>query len=211
MDHKTSPICTECWQGILPHNDPGCQRCGKPFVSGISTTCAECIQSEPAFESARSFGSYSGTLKKAVNLFKYHGIKRLAGPLSDIMHRISIPSVDAVIPVPLYKKRLRQREFNQSALLAKRISEHLGIPLILDCLIKVSDTTPQVGMNSKDRFKNVKKAFIIKDSSVIRDRNILLVDDVFTTGATVRECSGILKKAGARNVYVITLAHGVMN
>ena len=211
LDHNTAPICTECWQGILPHDGPGCQKCGKPFVSGISTTCADCIQSEPYFRNARSFGPHKGALKKAINLFKYHGIKRLAGPLSDVMHRISIPSVDAVIPVPLYKKRLRQREFNQSALLAKRTAKQLGIPFTPDCLARIRDTTPQVGMNSNDRFKNVKKAFIIKDSSVIRDRNILLVDDVFTTGATVRECSRIMKKAGAQNVYVRTLAHGVMN
>lgn len=211
QDHKTAPICTECWQGILPHNGPGCQKCGKPFVSGISTTCSDCIQSEPAFKIAKSFGPYKGTLRKAINLFKYHGITRLATPLSEIMHRTGIPSVDAVIPVPLYKKRLKQREFNQSALLAKRTAEHLGIQFSHDCLVKIRDTTPQVGMNSKDRLKNIKKAFIIKDSSVIRNRNILLVDDVFTTGATVRECSGMLKKAGAQNVYVRTLAHGVMN
>ena len=196
---------------MLPHSGSGCEKCGRPFVSGVSTTCADCIQSEPHFENARSFGPYNGTLKKAINLFKYHGIKRLAGPLSDVMHRVSIPSVNTVIPVPLYKKRLREREFNQSALLAKHTAKRLGIPLALDCLVKTRDTTPQVGMNSKDRFKNIKKAFIINDSSVIRNRNALLVDDVFTTGATVRECSRMLKKAGADNVYVITLAHGVMD
>ena len=211
LDHNTAPICTECWQGIRPHNGPRCQKCGKPFVSGISTTCADCIQSEPYFRNASSFGPHNGALKKAINLFKYHGIKRLAGPLSDIMLRMNIPPVDTVVPVPLHKKRLRQREFNQSALLAKNTAKTLDISLILDCLVKIRDTTPQVGMNSKSRLKNVKKAFIIKDSSIIRNRNILLVDDVFTTGATVRECSRMLKKAGAHNVYVITLAHGVMD
>ncbi len=211
LDHRTAPICSECWQGMLPHSGSGCEKCGRPFASGVSTTCADCIQSEPLFENARSFGPYNGTLKKAINLFKYHGIKRLAGPLSDVMHRVSIPSVNTVIPVPLYKRRLREREFNQSALLARHTAKHLGIQLALDCLVKTRDTTPQVGMNSRDRFKNIKKAFIIKDSSVIRNRNALLVDDVFTTGATVRECSRVLKKAGADNVYVITLAHGVMD
>jgi ComF family protein len=196
---------------MLPHDGPGCLKCGRPFVSGISTTCADCIKSEPHFENARSFGPYNGTLRKAINLFKYHGIKRLAGPLSDVMHRISIPSVSTVVPVPLYKRRLRQREFNQSALLAKQTAKQLGIPLTLDCLVKTRDTAPQVGMNSKDRFRNVNKAFIIKDSSLILNRNTLLVDDVFTTGATVRECSRMLKKAGADKVYVITLAHGVMD
>jgi ComF family protein len=196
---------------MLPHSGAGCEKCGRPFVSGVSTTCADCIQNEPHFENARSFGTYKGTLRKAINLFKYHGIKRLAGPLSDVMHRVSIPSVNTVIPVPLYKRRLREREFNQSALLAGHTAKRLGIPLALDCLVKTRDTTPQVGMNSRDRFKNVKKAFIIKDNSVIRGRNALLIDDVFTTGATVRECSRMLKKAGADNVYVITLAHGVMD
>lgn len=158
---------------------------------------------------ARSFGPYNGTLRTAINLFKYRGIRRLAGPLSDVMLHIDIPHVDAVIPVPLYKKRLRKREFNQSALLAKNVAKRLGTSLVLDCLVKIRDTVPQVGLNSKARRKNIRGAFEVKNSAFIEDRDVLLIDDVFTTGATAGECTRVLKKAGAGDVHVVTLVHGV--
>ena len=208
-DHKTAPICSDCWQTVSPYEGPMCRRCGKPLVSDVSTTCGECLEDEPAFSYARSFGLYEGVLKKAISLLKFYGIKRLSKPLSDIIFHIEMPRVDAVIPVPLHEKRLRQREFNQSALLAKYLAESLGIAVLLNCLVKVRDTMPQVGLNSGHRRKNIKRAFDIKQRELIEGKNIMLVDDVVTTGATVRECSRILKKAGARNIYVITLAHGM--
>jgi len=209
-DHKTAPICSDCWQSVSPYEGPMCRRCGKPLVSDVSTTCGECLEDGPAFSYARSFGLYEGVLKKAISLLKFYGIKRLSKPLSDIILHIEMPRVDAVIPVPLHEKRLRQREFNQSALLAKYLAKSLGIVMMLNCLVKVRDTMPQVGLRSQDRRKNIKKAFDIKQRELIEGKNIMLVDDVVTTGATVRECSRILKKAGARNIYVITLAHGMM-
>ena len=148
-------------------------------------------------------------LTTAINLFKYHGVKRLSKPLSDIISQLKIPRVDTVVPVPLYNKRLRQREFNQSALLAKNMARYLGVPLMLGCLVKARDTLPQVGLNSKQRRKNIRKAFEIRDRRLIKGRRILLVDDVITTGATIRECSGELKKAGADDIYAIALAHGI--
>ncbi len=187
-----------------------CQRCGKPLVSDVSTTCGECLEDEPAFLYARSFGLYEGVLKKAISLLKFYGIKRLSKPLSDIIFRIEIPRVDAVIPVPLHEKRLRQREFNQSALIAKYLAKSLGIEVLLNCLVKIRDTAPQVGLSSRNRRENIKKAFEIRRSEMIERKNIILIDDVATTGATVRECSGVLKKAGVENIYVITLAHGMM-
>jgi len=214
-DHKTAPICPDCWQAIPPYKGPICRRCGTPLVSDVSIICRDCIQDEPAFKSARSFGLYEGSLKKAINLLKYHGIKRLSKPLSDIIFQTNPApeefrcGVDTIIPVPLYKKRLRQREFNQSALLAKHMAKSLGVKLILNCLVKIKDTMPQVGLSSKDRIKNIRKAFGIRNQNLIDGKNIVLVDDVFTTGATARECSRVLKNAGAENIYVITLAHGL--
>ena len=208
-DHKTAPICRECWQSILPYQGPRCRRCGRPLISDASIRCGECITEEPAFASASSFGLYEGALRKAINLLKYHSVIRLSKPLSDILLRIRLPVVDAVLPVPLYKKRLRQREFNQSALFAKYAARSLGLMLILDSLVKIRDTKPQVGLSSRERQKNVKKAFGIQNREVIKQKNILLIDDVSTTGATVRECSHVLKKAGAGDIHVITLAHGI--
>ncbi|MBI4848627.1 MAG: ComF family protein [Nitrospirae bacterium] len=196
---------------MSPYKGPLCRRCGKPLVSEESATCGECIQDEPAFVYARSFGLYEGALKKAINFLKFYGIKRLSKPLSDIITQIKLPQVDAVVPVPLHEKRLRQREFNQSALLAKYLAESLGTDVVVNCLVKIRDTRPQVGLSSQERRKNLRKAFDIKQRELINGKNIMLVDDVVTTGATVRECSKVLKKAGAKNIYAITLAHGVMD
>jgi len=210
-EHAIAPICAHCWQTVSPYKGPACVRCGKPLVSDVSTTCGECLHDEPAFTSSRSFGLYEGALKKAINLLKYHNVKRLSRPLSDIITSVKKPAVDAVVPVPLYEKRLRQREYNQSALLAKYSAESLGIAVILNCLVKTRDTVPQVGLRSQDRRKNIKNAFTVRKRELIKGKNIMLVDDVVTTGATVRECSRVLKKAGAENIYVITLAHGMVD
>ena len=208
-DHKTAPICPECWRSILPYSGPQCLKCGLPLVSDASIECGECIENEPAYKFAGSFGLYDGALKKAIHLLKYHKIKRLSKPLSELILQVRIPRVDAVLPVPLYKKRLRQREFNQSALLAKYMAKSAGISLLIDCLIKTRDTAPQVGLNAGERRRNVRKAFRIENKRLIEGKSILLIDDVITTGATVRECSRVLKKAGPENIYVIALAHGI--
>lgn len=180
-----------------------------PLDSDSSIICGECIKNEPAFRSVRTFGLYKGPLRKAINLLKYHNMKRLSKPLSEMILRMETPHVDAVIPVPLYKDRLRQREFNQSALLAKYAAKSTKTSLLVDCLVKVKDTMPQVGLSSRERRRNIRNAFGVKKKELIKGKFILLVDDVITTGATVRECSRILKKAGARDIYVIALAHGV--
>lgn len=207
-DHRTAPICTDCWQSISPYNGAICQKCGRPLSSDVSITCGFCIEDVPAFKCARSYGLYEGTLKEAINLIKYYGIKRLSKPLSEMTFTmLDNKHTDAIIPVPLYKKRLRQRGFNQSALFAKHLADHTGIPLFLDYLIKTRDTVPQVGLSAKERRKNMKNAFAVINEKLIQGKDVLLVDDVFTTGATVRECSKVLKKSGAKDVYVITLTH----
>ena len=206
-DHTIAPICTGCWDSIQPYEGPKCNKCGIPLNSDSSITCGECIKDEPAYKSVRTFGLYKGPLRKAINLLKYHNMKRLSKPLSEKILRMEIPQVDAVIPIPLYKDRLRQREFNQSALLAKYTAKDTGASLLVDCLVKVKDTMPQVGLSSRERRQNIRNAFGVEKKELIKGKNILLMDDVITTGATVRECSRVLKKAGAGNIYVMALAH----
>ncbi|RJQ54840.1 MAG: ComF family protein [Nitrospiraceae bacterium] len=210
-NHQTTPICADCWQTVSPYGGPVCRRCGKPLVSDVSATCGECLEDEPSFSYARSFGLYEGVLRKAISLLKYHNVKRLSKPLSDIILSLKMPEADAVIPVPLHEKRLRMREFNQSALLAKYQAKGLGIKLIVDCLVKTRDTAPQVGLSSHARRNNIRKAFEVRRAGMIEGKNIILVDDVVTTGATVRECSRVLKKAGAENIYITTLAQRMMD
>jgi len=194
---------------IRQYKGPICSKCGAPLVSEVSIICGECIKEEPAFEYARSFGLYNDPLRKGINLLKYHGKKRLSRPLSELLIKAGIPDADAIIPVPLYHKRLRKREFNQSALISKYLAEEMKSRLLLDCLVKVRDTLPQVGLRYKARVNNIKGAFKVSNSYLIKDMKIILVDDVVTTGATIRECSRTLKKAGAGEIYVISLAHGM--
>jgi ComF family protein len=186
-----------------------CQRCGKPLVSDSATYCGECLTSEPAFEYARSFGLYDGVLRKAINHLKYYGMRRVAGPLAEMMIGMQLPQADAVVPVPLYKSRHRQREFNQSALVARQLARNLKADLIINNLTKIRDTVPQVGLRYKERIKNVRNAFRVEDEGNISGKKIILVDDVVTTGSTIRECAKVLKKAGVSYIYVVSLAHGV--
>jgi ComF family protein len=148
-------------------------------------------------------------LRKAVGQLKYHRRRALARPLGDLLAGIGIPDADAIVPVPLFKKRLCTREYNQSALLAAHLSKSTGIPVLLNRLFKVRETPPQVGLSAAQRRKNLKGAFSVRQRGGIMGRRILLVDDVITTGATAAECATALLEAGATEVYIVALAHGI--
>ncbi len=117
-----------------------------------------------------------------------------------------VSNVDMIMPVPLHAKRLRQRGFNQALLLAHRMSERHGLPLVYDNLIRQRSTRPQVELKGDERIKNVKGAFTLRQPGKVEEKNIILVDDVFTTGATMNECAQVLKQAGATHVTAFTLA-----
>lgn len=162
------------------------------------------------FERMWSFGIYEGPLRVAINLFKYHGIRRLARPLSEFILKMNIPNIDTIIPVPLHVKRLKERGFNQSALLARYIAQRIDVKLDLDSLMRMRLTRPQVELNASDRTKNVKGAFKVIRKESIANRAILLIDDVITTGSTMKECALELIRAGASKVYCISLARGIV-
>lgn len=200
----TDPFCRSCWSSIRKYSGPSCKICGLPFISEYAEVCGECLKKAPLFTRAESFGLYENVLAMAINIYKFHGIKRLYKPLGKLLLDLDVTAKDAVIPVPLGIKGLRERGFNQSLLLAKVISENAKIPLVIDGLMKIRETHPQVGLSAKERAKNLKGAF-----SPTRDfhkMKLLLVDDVMTTGATANECAKQLLKAGAEDVAVLTLA-----
>jgi ComF family protein len=116
------------------------------------------------------------------------------------------PAIDVLMPVPLHPQRLREREYNQSLLLAHGLSQHLQIPLLLSCLLRVRPTAPQTSLSKKERLTNLRRAFAIDNVSSIKGQRILLIDDVFTTGTTLHECAKTLRKAGSGPVYGLTLA-----
>ncbi len=198
----------DCWEKIAPYSGPSCSICATPLASEYSTVCGECIKNEPPFAKVLNYGLYSGALAEAIHRMKFYGIRRLAIPLGKLLLNLEIPAVDGIVPVPLSKKCLRQREFNQTLLLSKVISKKLKMPLYMDILLKKKDTPPQIGLSAKERTKNLKGAFEVRGN--INNLRLLLLDDVMTTGATARECSKALIKAGAEEVIVVTLARAGM-
>lgn len=207
-------FCRECWQAITPLSGPTCPRCGRPFASPVALAysprhlCAACRIHPPSFTQAWSLYAYESPLREAIRLFKYHKKVSLAVPLGDLMAEAfpQLPEVDLLIPVPLHASRLREREFNQSLLLADRLNRRLGLPLSYDNLVRVRPTQPQTELSRTARLKNLRRVFVVQRPDEVAGKRILLVDDVLTTGTTVNECAKALRKAGAADVYVGTLA-----
>ncbi len=166
------------------------------------------------FTMARALGHYEGALKQAIHSWKYEGKvglsplfgKWMAAKLSEYWDP---ECFDLIVPVPLHKERLRKRGFNQALLLAKELSRRTGIPYRKRILQKQRPTLPQVELSGAEREKAVRKSFRILDRDELKGKTILLVDDVYTTGATVNECSRILLVAGAHRIDVFTLAHAL--
>ncbi len=199
-----APFCRNCWSSIERYSGPACGRCSAPFSSEYSHICGECLRKSPPFSRAICYGLYDGVLATAINVFKFQKIRRLYKPLGKLLLDLDMKEMDAIIPVPLSAKGLRERGFNQSLLLSKFISDKIGIPLIADGLVKNIETHPQIGLSAKERVSNLRRAFDTKRH--FADMRLLLVDDVMTTGATVNECTKQLLKAGAEEVVVLALA-----
>lgn len=204
--HRTAPFCNTCWAGIQPYEGPMCRVCGLPLPSSYADRCAECTADPPEYETHRSFSLYDGTLREAIHRLKYGKLRRLAPPLADLLFAMDIPDVDYIVPVPLHPSRLKQREFNQAGLVARHLSRRTGIPLDLLSLEKVTNTPPQVGLPRRQRLANERKAFRVLEGGPLKGRRVLLMDDVATTGATLRACARALAAGGTALVEAVTLA-----
>lgn len=208
-------ICPNC-RGWLADwaQQPHCRVCGSSLGSGgkQSPLCPACRRQPPPFEQARAVGPYEGGLRQAIHLFKYKGRKSLAPLLASLMVEIiqeqtSFNQCEAILPVPLSRQRQWERGYNQAELLAKEVARGLKLPLLKEVLIKSKETPPQTGLHREERKQNLKDAFEVKaPTSDILGKNILLVDDVFTTGSTASAVAETLKGAGAGKIFVITLA-----
>lgn len=205
-------ICQSCWQQIRPLTPPYCSRCGRYFEIELGQKlCADCQQEKWSFSLHRSATRYEGRIKEIIVLFKYGRIKLLGKDiarlaLSFLTENEFWDGLDLIIPVPLSSRRKRERGFNQAEILAKHISFAKGIPLASQAMVKVKENLPQACLEGRARRDNVKGVYKVERESLIRGRVILLVDDVFTTGSTIEECSLTLKKAGALEVRALTMA-----
>ncbi len=199
------PLCRDCWGKIRRYEGASCRACGVPLPSAQATLCRSCLRKEPPFTGVLYFGLYEGALREAIHLLKFRGIKRLSVPLTALLAQLPGPEADVIVPVPLHEKGLKDRGFNQAAVMARQLSRRWGIPLLQDCLRKVRQTSPQTGVTGQERLKNLRGAFEV--SRPVASLRVVLVDDVITTGATMRECGRTLLKAGAREVTAVALAY----
>lgn len=195
---------------------PYCLRCGHPSGDGFSAACEHCKIMNISFSFARGFGKYDGTLRDAIHFLKFQFKEDLVNPLANLyIHYISktrdfadYKTYDYLVPVPLHKRKLREREFNQVELLAERISVQLNIVLSADNLYRKRYTTPQMRKPKEERLTNVQDAFALRNPILFKGKKVLLLDDIMTTGATVNECSRVLVEAGGDSVAVLVLARG---
>ena len=202
-------FCPDCLQQIPPIPAASCRRCALPYPTETSDDhlCGICLQEpQPLFEQVVAAGIYDAALKEAIHRFKYRDKINLDLPLAELIasRLAELEQVDLILPGPLHHKRLRARTYNQSALLASQLAKRFNRPINLRQLIRHRDTPPQQGQSATARKNNLKNAFAL--TQPLNGEHVLLIDDVLTTGATVRECCRVLKKNGVGKVTVAVLA-----
>jgi ComF family protein len=199
-------ICLSCRLLLPSVKLPLCQRCGATVSEG--NLCHSCLNHPLTIDGIRSIFLFQGTVRQAILQLKYKHLKALAAPLGQLLAEYlgSHPlQGETIIPVPLYPKRLRERGYNQSTLLAKELGKLIGLPVLEDALTRVKDAVPQARTRSAiERRRNVHDAFACHHP--LEGRQILLIDDVCTTGATLDACAIALKAAGAGSVWGLTMA-----
>jgi ComF family protein len=216
------PVCSECVGSIKAIEGLVCEVCGERVPDTThavaETKCMLCRRARLPFAKAMAFGSYNGALRGMVHLLKYEGVL----PAADVLASVLAPVLEdlaancegeaLLIAVPLYKGKQRQREFNQSEMIAratlKRLPEASAQKLKLadDALVRLRDTRSQTGLTRHQRRENMRGAFAVKDAALVAGRDIIVVDDVLTTGTTAAECARVLRRAGGKKVYVATVA-----
>ena len=201
-------ICNNCWQDIQFLEPPWCDICGTPGINGL---CDACAITPPRYGKLRSVAFYQTALQQAIHFFKFEKKKVFVRHLTQLLNAhipsdCSIAEYDFILPIPIHKKRLRERGFNQATLLANGIGKAEGIPVATDILVRKRHTVAQSSLDREARQQNIIGAFEIRNPDIIRGKRLLIFDDVFTTGATIREIVSELWTADPAEVDVLTLA-----
>lgn len=216
-------MCADCWSQVEPWRGAACAGCGLPFPApereGSEGLCGLCRRGEYDFDRAGSFGIYEGALRVAILQLKFHGREALGLRLGALLAEVWVSLAEelrnprsVIVPVPLHRSRQRERGFNQAELLARGFRQALrrgaggALSLETDCLERSRSTKPQTSLDLETRLANVRGAFKVRQPERVRGRQIVLIDDVMTTGATASACAAVLKRAGARSVLALTVA-----
>lgn len=206
-------LCPGCWRQVSFIRPPVCDRLGVPlpYDTGVRTVSATALADPPVYDRARAVARYAGVMRDLIHGFKYadrHHPRRLFGRWLMVAGRELLADADLIVPVPLHRFRLLRRRFNQAAILAREVGRESGLPVDPLLLERVKRTASQVGMTADQRRRNVQAAFRVAPGrrGDVENSNVVLVDDVITTGATVDAAARALRVAGAARVDVLALA-----
>lgn len=205
-------ICKQCIGKIQYVQEPLCKKCGKPIKDEQEEYCLDCKEKKRSFDQGKALWIHRTPVKQAIYKYKYHNRRIYSRIFAEELYRVYQDKllrwdVQAIIPIPLHKKRKKMRGFNQTEEIAKKLEEKTGIPMLPDLLVRVKATVPQKKLESQKRNENISNAFRIRRGREI-PRRILLIDDIYTTGSTINEAAKILKLAGAEHVYFLTISIG---
>ena len=204
-----SLICPACRRRLPELKSPICPRCGTPQPGGI--LCPACVSHQHKIDGIRSPFRFEAVIRQAIHQLKYKNLRSIAEPLarllSDYLTAYPVPG-EVLVPVPLHRKRLRERGYNQSELLSKELGKLVKLSVMADCIIRQRHTPPQIrAASASERRSNVADAFTCRNN--LRNKKIILIDDVATSGATLDACAAALKDVGASSVWGLTLAREV--
>jgi len=203
-------ICSSCKQSLSRIAPPICPRCGRPEPGG--QLCPDCVGWPASIDGIRSPFRFEGAMRQAIYELKYHNLRALAAPLAemlgDYLSASPLPA-EVLVPVPLHPRRLRERGYNQSRLLARELGRLVNLAMIDDCLVRQRHTPPQARTsNAAERRSNIAGAFACRDQR-LQGKQVLLIDDVATSGATLDACAAVLKASGAASVWGLVMAREI--
>ncbi|MFW6680610.1 double zinc ribbon domain-containing protein [Lacrimispora sp. AGF001] len=205
-------ICPDCVRVLSFVKDPVCKKCGKELFSSDMEYCFDCVKHRRTFEYGRALINYDEHAKTSMAKIKYKNKREYLDFYGDAISLryeklIRRMEADGLVPVPVHPSRKKERGFNQAEVLAQKIGAKLNIPVFPDILVRNKKTMPQKALNPTERLKNLEEAFM-PGKIVAGVKNVILIDDIYTTGSTVEACTRVLKKSGINKVYILTICIG---
>lgn len=205
-------ICGDCRKKIVDISDAFCMKCGKPIRDARKEFCSDCSRRMPAFDAGRSLWVHQEPVSSALYRFKYQNQRYYGKVFADCLYKrfqknLAMWQIDAIVPVPLHRSRFRKRGYNQAEIIALRLSERSGIPVRTDLVYRTGRTVPLKELGPTERKQNLQKAFTVTEAAG-SCQNVLIIDDIYTTGATIGTIAGKMKRMGTRKVYFFTISIG---
>lgn len=212
LTDRTEKICKSCRKKAVPVREPKCKKCGKPLTMQEQEYCLDCSRRKHFFSKGWAVFPYDREIRQSVCRFKFHNKREYKDFYASEMARLYGKEItawrpDVILPIPMYRKKQRKRGYNQAELLAAETGKRLGIPVEPQIICRVRNTTPQKKLTRKERDRNLKNAFKVQPGTVNK-KKVLLVDDIYTTGATVDAAARALLEQGAEEVRFLALCIG---